>query len=423
MTITILKPSYYDSFFCLGPQCQFTCCQGWGILLSKNEYTHIKNLKKPKELEILTKKAFRRKKKDETSKQYANVKFNEDNRCMLLTDNQLCSLQQACGHKALPHTCQVFPRSNTLTSVNEMTLLEQHLSLGCEAVVKLLMDLPDGITFQSYTEDNLSTKLNDINYSNSSLKAKERPIHNFSWDIKTLGVDTLQNRSLPLEDRMLLLGIAFQSIHQMESEGKEEEIPSYIKSFLAMMNDPSLLTGFRDIKGNSNIKVINALYFFDIIQIQPGLNFINIIYDHLGILKCNMITKSDLEKDPVYETSMEYDQTKYHTAKTQFTNFIKGREYILENIMVSYFLFNNYPFYKSDRNIWDHYLLFVSIYHFLIFALTGYLTENSTDEDFIYATTVCSRALTHTPSLFDSIVDHLKETKSDTLAHMAILIK
>lgn len=426
MVTTILKPTYYDNFSCLGKQCKYTCCQGWDIILSKNEYTHIKNLKKPKDLETLTSKAFHRNKKDETTKAYALVKFDPDNHCMLLTENRLCSLQQYCGHKALPYACKIFPRSFTITSIYDPNLLEQHLSLGCEAVVKLIMELPGGITFESYVDDN--NKLSKINYINSSINVTEHPAYKFCWEIKTLGVDILQNRSFSLGDRILLMGVAFQSIQQMESKGKEVEISSFIKSFLPIMNDPSILTNFQNIKVNSIIKAFNATYFFNNILSEKKQYLINIsdqIYNHLGIIKLTKSQTSCDEKDIMINNNVKVqcDPEKYDVAKKRLDNFLMGREYILENILVTYFLYNNYPFYNKNGNVWDNYLFFVNIYNFLIFFLMGYLTENSTDDDFIHAVTVCSRELTHNTNLFDSIVSHLKETKSDTLAHMAILIK
>ena len=39
----VFKPEYYDSFSCKGSNCRQTCCGGWAITLSKEEYRKIQH--------------------------------------------------------------------------------------------------------------------------------------------------------------------------------------------------------------------------------------------------------------------------------------------------------------------------------------------------------------------------------------------
>ncbi|WP_027400152.1 flagellin lysine-N-methylase [Anaerovorax odorimutans] len=429
MDTIMLKPSYYDSFSCLGDKCKFTCCQVWDIYLTKNEYTHIKNLRKPKELEELTSKTFYRIKKGETKKKYAFVKFDENKLCPLLTKGKFCSLQLSCGHKSLPYTCRAFPRCTTINSIKD-NMSEQHLSLGCEAVLKIIMKLQGGITFESYDKNYSNMDLDHINHLITSSHAETRPVFNYAWDIKTLGCDILQNRRFSLEDRMLLMGMAFQSIDKLEKSKNENEIPAFLNKFSTMMEDSSLLKSFENIQGNSYFKSMNAIAFLDFLNIKQNMTkFINDIFNNLGIIKNKEnVTgeKPEVDTDEFiikFEKELSFDESKYMEASKRFDEFFKGRKYIWENIMVTYFFYNNQPFFNKDKSIWQNFIFFANIYNLLKFSIMGYLTDESTDDDFIYATTLCSRTLTHSQFLFDIVVNKFEENESDTLAHMAILIK
>ena len=39
----VFKPEYYDNFSCKSSSCRQTCCAGWAITLSKEEYRKIQN--------------------------------------------------------------------------------------------------------------------------------------------------------------------------------------------------------------------------------------------------------------------------------------------------------------------------------------------------------------------------------------------
>lgn len=427
----IFKPSYYDNFSCLGADCKYTCCQGWNIYLSKNEYTHIKNFKKTKEIELLCSKAFQRIKKNATQRKYATVNFDSHSNCILLSEDGLCSLQLSCGHKALPITCKNFPRNLNFTEFENEDVLEQHLSLGCEAVLKLIMQQKDGITFETLPEESIKNRKHRyITHAISSSDAKERPVYQYVWDLKTLGLGILQNRDYSLINRILLLGIALNSIDEMEKKGEESNIPSFVDQFLAIIeHDSSLLDSFSNTKENQNFQIVNAIFLFDQICNQNKMmnSLRTRIFDNLGIEKnggeVSIEPFENHMKITVGDVTIKIDEKKYFNGLNRFDNFFQGREYILENIMLTYFFVNNQPFYLKDRSIWQHFLFFASVYNLFKFTIMGYLTEDNAEDDFIYATTICSRSLTHSKQIFDNIVSELEKNQSDTLAHMAILVK
>ena len=40
--INVIKPSYYDTFQCIGGTCRQSCCSNWNITLSKEEFKKTK---------------------------------------------------------------------------------------------------------------------------------------------------------------------------------------------------------------------------------------------------------------------------------------------------------------------------------------------------------------------------------------------
>ena len=94
-----VKPYYYNEFKCIADKCPDTCCAGWQIVIDdetldkysseKDEFSHrLKN-----------------------SIDWAEGVFHQNNgRCAMLNDNNLCDLVTAKGEGALCKTCHMYPR-------------------------------------------------------------------------------------------------------------------------------------------------------------------------------------------------------------------------------------------------------------------------------------------------------------------------
>ena len=100
--MNVVKFKYFDDFHCLGPDCKDTCCKDWHIHITKREYLDYKKMKCSPELRRLLDDSFKRIKTISNDAVYAEVKFNEDNKCPLLGKDSLCMLQKELGAMCFP---------------------------------------------------------------------------------------------------------------------------------------------------------------------------------------------------------------------------------------------------------------------------------------------------------------------------------
>ncbi|MFV1984478.1 MAG: flagellin lysine-N-methylase, partial [Thiohalomonadales bacterium] len=120
-----------DNFSCLAAECPDDCCHGWNLHLDAEtlgKWQQIENKSIRVELQnsisIIT----------ENGRAAEVVKQQSDGRCVFLSEQALCTIQQRCGHDYLPETCREYPRVSI--SSNETQLYSAHLS--CPGIIQLL---------------------------------------------------------------------------------------------------------------------------------------------------------------------------------------------------------------------------------------------------------------------------------------------
>lgn len=409
MKYKTLKPTFYDDFRCSGNSCKYDCCTGWDIHLSKNDYMRGKNAKKSPELQKIFDATYKRNKKSMTDNKYGSFKFPDSKICPFLDDAKLCSFQLECGHQVLSQTCKQFPRQSLVTSGDTRELA---LSIGCEEVVKTLMNLEDGIEFvDSIDEIHLSFSVSP----GLSADDAKQPIAKFYWDIKTMGIAILQSQNFSLDDRMLILGLASKKIDELNKTGKWDEIPDYVDSMIAHLEDDTFTGLFSDMK----LDAVAALTEITISLLQlfkaGTLNIGDTILDNLGV---RFVTNEETKQQSaaiyidIYEKSLE-----------NFAEFEKRHPSAMENIMVNQFHTKGMPFNEGNIDIWEGYIYFAYLYNILKKSAIGYMAKNPTDEDFIHVIMRLGRLFTHSKQNVDNIVKKHKTQEKDTLAHMALLIK
>lgn len=414
MNLNIIEPNYFKDFHCIGGECRYTCCQQWSILFTKKDYIDVKNARKSKELQEICNSAFRRVKNKENypGHIYAHLVFNEKEFCPLLSSDGLCRLQLECGYKILPAVCKQFPRNNYIY----LTSAEQYLSTGCEKVVELLMNLTDGIELTTGGVIDYKNFLPaDLNITTAE-KAATSP-YKYYWDIKALVISIMKNRNYSIEDRLILLGIAFKHIDDLINTNQGDRIPAYIDGLTAVCaDDKSMLDGLKTLEPQNSKKAIN---FANILR---GLARTSTITDtfFIKIKDAYQFTYSDNDNKT---TTITLSNVCLEKQLGYLFNMLSGREYVLENFMLNAMLCLNLPFCDDSLSFWDSYLFISQVYSIMIFTLAGNLNENSNDKDIIDAFVIFSRTLLHSPKLKQIIINNIKENHFDSLASMVYLIK
>lgn len=413
MKLNIIEPNYFKDFHCIGGECRNNCCHGWGIYLSKKEYINTKNAKKSKELQAICDSAFHRLKKSENPNIYAEMRLKEGGNCRFLDEDGLCMLQKECGYNILSNTCKQFPRIH----FQYMATAEQYLSTGCEEVVRLLMNMPNGIELASGGEID-HNKFNNSAFNITDQERLSSAPFKYYWDVKTLVISIMKNRNYSVEDRLILLGIAFGHIDQLITANDGDKIPPYIDGLIAACtDDKSMLEELKDIEPKTELNAVNFANIFARITQAKSISdeFSEKIKSAYGIVY-------ELSEDGE-QLNFTIDQKKVEKQLDYLFNMLSGREYILENFMLNSMLYLNLPFTNTSLSFWDSYIFFCMSYSVMMFMIAGNLTEKSYNSDMIEAFVVFSRCLFHNPDLPKVIIGTIKENDFSSFGSMVSLIK
>ena len=138
-------------------------------------------------------------------------------------------------------------------------------------------------------------------------------------------------------------------------------------------------------------------------------------------LKSQFETKFKMGQEKKEILNIQYDFEKDQQAIKDFEEFIKGREYWIENIMIEGFLVNRFPF-RINGGLWRNYCAMAMVYSIFLFMWTCCIEKDSTEEDFIYYTSEFSKSLFNSASHMTKLEERLNQTESETLGHMAALV-
>ena len=127
-------PEYYLDFSCKANKCRHTCCGGWRIPVSKNEYNRLITMECSEELNKCIQNAFIL---PETTDDncYRYISFNWLGQCRILHDG-LCMLHKEKGEEYLPKICRLYPRS--LKNINGVNVAS--CSSSCEKIIEMLYE-------------------------------------------------------------------------------------------------------------------------------------------------------------------------------------------------------------------------------------------------------------------------------------------
>ena len=125
------RPSFYDSFSCIGEACKHNCCIGWEIDVDDETaelYTSVGGEFGKELSEKIAKEGGR------------HFCLQPDGRCPFLNEHNLCRIILTLGEDALCDICALHPRFFNIFPGRE----ETGLGLCCEEVVRLLLHSPGG---------------------------------------------------------------------------------------------------------------------------------------------------------------------------------------------------------------------------------------------------------------------------------------
>lgn len=178
-------PDYYSEFQCIADACEDTCCAGWQIVVDERALCRYAKEQGPYKKQLhgavnWRKKVFRQ---------------DREKRCAFLREDNLCDMYRNLGPDSLCKTCRLYPRHiEEFEDVREISL-----SISCPEVARMLVSRKDPITFRSVEKEG-AEEYEDF----------DPFLYSMLLDARECLFEILQNRNLPMENRILMsLGLAF----------------------------------------------------------------------------------------------------------------------------------------------------------------------------------------------------------------------
>lgn len=394
---TRLMPLYCKDFHCIMGACQYNCCDdGWKIEFSKKDYLKVKRATQDTELEAAVTQGMRRLREREHDGMYAEFCVTDKGRCAFHTEEGLCALQLKCGEDTLPSVCRTFPRliRNTLAAQ------EHTLSPACEGVLALLWDLPEGIDF---VEEPLERK-DWIDY-----EPKTAVTARFA-DIRSFCIDILQEGSLRLPQRLLLMGFLLQRLRDADWQ-TENTVDNWLAQGEQLLHNPAVAAELSRLPRDRQLFIAN--------NYQTAVTLLGESKTKDLIRELTSAVAADHSQK---EAQMSFSELKYRDLEEKLEELLGHSDYFFENLMVSVAFQLEFPNLISPEELWTDYVNICNIYSFFRFTSVCGCDREVSKKRLFHILVAASRVILHGRYTQRELRDKFFQHDSATLAHMAILL-
>ena len=192
-----LFPEYFADFSCKCGDCRATCCHGWGIALSQDEYFRITGAEYSPDLRRRIDVAFKPATNPApTPERYALISYNWLGKCPLQTDEGLCALHRELGESAIPTICRRYPRSVRVAPIHECCT-----STSCEYTLELLYRDDEPVRFVRREVEHYDDEYDTPAAASLALGEYERA--------REIAFSTIFDRMFTIDERIANLARAF----------------------------------------------------------------------------------------------------------------------------------------------------------------------------------------------------------------------
>lgn len=403
--VKVIQPQYISKFNCICSDCEDSCCcTKWSICIDKATYEKYKTLQK---LELANRLENGIILLHEDENNYAQFKMTPTGTCPMLDSDGLCLLQKTLGEDYLSKVCLTYPRH--FRDVNGT--LEQTLTTSCPEAARLVLLNPAGIIFES-AQISSNLRFNQMNGISAIDIQNDKNIYHYFWDLRIFIIDLLQNRTFPLWERLIYVGLFLEQIDQLEKQLKIAEIPSAIEVYKNYMDSNKLQTVFHSLETDFQL------------QLNLMKTILKLIHEHS--IQNRRFTECLVEfnhgVDILSEETVQLEN--YYSAYTNYYQpFMEKHPYILENYLVNYVFKDLVPL-TWGKYIFDNYAFMIGHYSLirtLLIGIAGF-QKNNFDETHIVKLIQCFSQITQNNQFMLNFLQTLQAENYNTMPVIAALI-
>ncbi|MBI9099172.1 MAG: flagellin lysine-N-methylase [Spirochaetaceae bacterium] len=384
----ILIPSYAEDFTCIGGECEDSCCIGWDIDIDKitfRKYFRTKNAEMKKKF---VKHIYRNEESDCYDVDYGRVAINDAKWCPFLDKDKYCEIYRNLGEDYLSNVCYSFPRVYNILNGN----YELSLYMSCPEAVRKLLSSRDPITF-------IERQMPEVKHIiHSAVDTGEK-----RWNkshirklpqLRSLSIETIQDRSCGINERLLNLGRKLENIAQRDPTHHD---PIRIKSRYAFR-----IEYFR--------YVIESLGVFDEIDSPVFASFTSLLMEGFELShEKSLESKADLYREVV---------------ETVVKPFTEENGYVFEHYLVNSIYQDNFPF-SENQDMFDGYVMLVVRFALVQFYLAGIAARNRTltVDDVAQMIQIHTKIINHHKTFILNLLQEIKRKQFDNMEFISLLLE
>lgn len=415
------EPRHFAGFRCLGAECEDTCCDGWAVTIDRPTFEKYKQCPDPawrsrfQQLIVIQPAGA-------TEHDYARVQL-AGTTCPFLTEG-LCSIHKELGEGYLSVTCASFPR--VWNAVDEV--LEKSLDLGCPEAARVALLDPEPMAPVEVTlepQDFSLARMAAVDTSRAGSAGK--PYRHFGA-VRTFVLWILQNRALPLWQRLVILGFFCDKVQEMALGAQEPQIPEVVQAYE------------QAVSGGQFEHVVNQLAPQPAVRLETVLELIvaRITSDFTNrrFLQLYQRFKDGIEWGP--DSTMEQISARLLEADARILEpFLARHGHVLEHYLVNYVYRGLFPFGPQEstyqlrsqtmrRSIHSEYMLlavYYSMIRTLLAGLAAFHQEAFGVEQVIQVVYTFTRTFEHSLAFPERVLQVLAEKGLDGPAGVAVLAR
>lgn len=212
LTTSMLVPKYVTQFHCTGGNCPDTCCAGWQVPIDRDTFRNYRRVTHPTLKPLLQTFLVQVDKDSYPNHSRINTRTPEG-RCVMLSEDSLCSIQKALGEDALSDTCHVYPR----LVVQFGDHMEQSLTLSCPEAARLALTQDDAFEF---TAAEFTTRQTTMTVTQA--------VHGFDFfamgEVRAFIIQLFQTPTLSNVERLAILGWLCSQLDELAASGSQHRV-------------------------------------------------------------------------------------------------------------------------------------------------------------------------------------------------------
>lgn len=406
-----LRPQYTKAFRCIGSECEDTCCHGFAVAIDKSTYLRYEgNAEFRPGLET----HFARIEGNATDSAFARIKLTPEFNCPFLTPERLCGIQIQHGSEYLSEVCVSYPR----TSRRIDGLIEKALYLSCPEAARLVLLNPSLMKLETDEDDGGSRYQRLLKGGEQHERADANP-HAYLWEIRSLTLLLIRDRSYPLWQRLFILGLFCKRLDELVSTRRHALIPGLLREYAEALLEGKLRPLLDGIPEQAPLQL---RLVSEVIERHLALQIND--RGHARFRECLQDFLKGIEWDEV--APVESCISAFAEARQSYYEpFMRDHPFILENYLVNHVFKTRFPFgvnHRGEPNTPQQEFLVMSVLYAaingLLSGIAGHNRERFGTAHVVKLVQSFSKAVEHCPEFLPTL-----DPKLGSAAGMAQLLK